>query len=71
MSAETNIREVVERLRTHGSETIVEFDQALEASLQNLRSIALAFQQLHATPSNIVDSGNDSALTLNANGQSI
>jgi hypothetical protein len=52
MSAETNMREVVERLRLEGSEAIlelVEFDQALEAFLQNLRSIALAFQELHAT----------------------
>ncbi|MEO7038043.1 MAG: hypothetical protein ABI548_29010 [Polyangiaceae bacterium] len=68
MSAETNMREVVERLRLEGSEAIlelVEFDQALEAFLQNLRSIALAFQELHATAGNIVGSGDDGALTLN------
>ena len=69
MSAETNMREVVERLRLEGSEALlelVEVDQALDAFLQNLRGIALAFQDLHATASNIVKSGNDGALTLNA-----
>jgi len=69
MSAEIAMREVVERLRTEGSEALpglVALDQALQAILQNLRGITLAFHEVHATAVNFAEAGDDSALRLNA-----
>ena len=69
MAAETNMREVVERLRAEGSEAVlelVEFDQALGALLENLERIAIGTQDLHVATTNITGSGAEDALTWSA-----
>jgi hypothetical protein len=57
MATETNMREVVERLRADGSEAVLElreFDNALDALLQELERTAPTFQDLHVVTSEIV-----------------
>jgi hypothetical protein len=65
MAAETNMREVVDRLRAEGSEALLElleFDSAIEAFLQELQRIAPTFRDLHLVASKVVDLRNGEPL---------
>lgn len=64
MSVETNMREVVDRLRTEGSQALpelVEFNNALEAFVKNLKDIVVDFHDVHMAL-NVVGSGGDGNL---------
>ena len=58
MATETNMREVVERLRAEDSEAMLElaeFKHSLDTLLQEVERIAPSFQDLYVVTSKIVE----------------
>ena len=67
MATETNMKEVVERLRAEGSDAILElvdFDRALREFVRTLERMAICSHDLQVAATNIVDSESQDAVEL-------